>query len=155
MSTIQAERTGFFSSDYRLTRDGADLGILDLAPVRSRARFEIAGVMHEIVADGLLRGRFLLKAEARVVAQAQREHLLPIWYRVRAGDRQLLLTERLPGRRFRILHGDRRVGEIRPVHVLARNAIATFEAGLPVTTEVFLLGLALLRWRRRARAARG
>ncbi|HSJ15188.1 MAG TPA: hypothetical protein VK939_12280 [Longimicrobiales bacterium] len=153
MPIIRARRTGFFSADYRLSRDEADLGVLDLAPVRSRARFTIDGVAHSIEPEGLLSGRFALIADGRAIAHAERERLLPLWYRVRAGDRQLMLRESLPGRRFAILHGDRQVGEIRPVRLLTRNAVATYDAPLAPATEIFLLTLVLLRWRQRMRSS--
>lgn len=153
MPIIRARRTGFFSADYHLDRDGVDLGVLDFAPLRSRARFTVENVDHVIEMEGLWSGRFALIAAGRVVARAERERLLPLWYRVRAGDRQLVLRERLPGRRFVIMHGDRQVGDIRPVRLLTRSAVARYEAPLQPATEVFLLTLVLLRWRQRMRSS--
>lgn len=150
---LEATPIRLFSADYQVTRDGQPVTLIDMATLRSRGQFELDGVPYTFRATGLMGGSYVLESQGRTVARATRERLIPLLYRVNAGDRMLGLALHAPGRRFTVRHGDRVIGEVRPRRLLSRSARARFEEPLSLPVQVFLLSLVLLYWRRRARAS--
>jgi hypothetical protein len=153
MHRLEGERLRWFSWDYRISRGGEPLTLLDLEVIRSRGAFELAGERYGFRRTGRFVGAYVLVHRGRVIARAERERLLPPVYRVYAGDRVLQLRQRLPGRRFQVLHGTRAVGQVRPRSLFSRSFVAEFGEELPLPVEVFILAVVLIRWRHRARAS--
>jgi hypothetical protein len=150
---LEGQRLRWFGWEYQVNRNGEPLAALDLAALRARGSFELGGELFSFRPDGRLGGAFVLEHGGRVLARAERERLLPVQYRVNLGDRLLSLRPRVPTRRYRLLHGDRQVGEIRPRGFLSRSFTAEFSEALSPASEVFVLALVLLRWRQRARSS--
>lgn len=150
---LEARRLRLFSSDYQVTLDGQPVALVDMTTFRSRGQFELDGVTYTFQAGGLMGGSYVLESQGRTLARATRERLIPLLYRVNAGDRMLNLGLHAPGRRFTVRHGDRVIGEVRPRRLFSRSALARFDEPLSLPVQVFLLSLVLLYWRRRARAS--
>lgn len=142
-----------FSGDYLVTADETTLATLELARLRSRVRFQVEGEEHAVRSAGLLHRVYVLEVAGRELGRAERESLLPPTYRIRAGNRTLLLRARLPGRAFTVLHGQRVLGGIRPLYPFSRQAVLEGMEVLPLATRLFLLAIVLVHWRGRARAA--
>jgi len=153
MDRLEGQRLRWFAWDYQVTRAGEQLTVLDLAALRSRGAFELGGERYGFRRAGGLLGAYVLVHGGRVIARAERERLLPPLYRVYAGDRLLHLAPRLPTRSYRLLHGSRPVGEVRPTSVFSRSFVAEFQEELPLPAEVFVLAVVLLRWRARVRSS--
>lgn len=144
-----------FSSDFWIQEGTRNVTLLDLARLRSRGEFQLAGNTWEVRASGLLHREYRLEREGRMEASATRVQLLPLLYRVHAGDRQLELRSFPPLRKTRVLHGGREIGMIAPVRAFGRSATAEFREPLRTEIQVFLIALALMRWRTQSRRARG
>lgn len=150
MERLEGEPLQWLSRDYVVRRDGQELTVIDMK-FRRRGEFVLDGERYCFRREGPLARSYVLEHADRVVARAVRTRLIPTQYRITAADRQLVLEPRLPGRSYRLLHGDRRIGEVRRRRLLfSRAFVAEFSETLAPETEVFILALVLLRWRARA-----
>ncbi len=142
------------SWDAHVLEEDRPVCTIDVAGVRDRARFTLAGESYEIVSAGILPRRFRLERDGRVVASAERSGLWRRGFEVSAGDRSLAFRPTaLLRRRFQLLHGDRVVGHFAPDGWLTRRARAMFPADIPLPIRIFIVFLGLTLWRRAARAA--
>lgn len=152
---VEARPDHPFSTAYQVAQDGEPITTLDLAHFRSRGRFTVDGTEYRVRAVGWTAGVFTLDAAGRELARAERASFLPLSYRVRLEDRWLELRARGLGRSFSVVHGGRTVGTIRPRRLFSRTALFEGADDVAIPVRVFLLTVALLRWRRRARASSG
>lgn len=153
--TLEARPLHLFSTDYAVRSGDDAITVVDLAAIGSRGSFTLDGAEYRIRTHGLAYAAFSLERAGREVARAERESLLPLRYRVRLHDRALTLRSHPPTRRFTILHGDRKIGSIRPRRLVSRTALFDGGEELPVPIRVFVLVVVLLKWRRRARSSSG
>ena len=153
MYRLQVRPKTRFSSDFWIQEGTRNVTLLDLARLRTRGEFLLEGTSWDVRSSGLLRREYRLERDGRVEARATRVQILPLLYRVHAGDRLLELRSVPPLRRTRVLHGGREIGVIAPVRVFSRFATAEFREPLRTEIQVFLIALALLRWRAQARSA--
>ena len=154
MTSLRARPVRWGSWDFRVLDGDTEIARLDLATIRTRGEYELAGVRYEVAREGLLAGRYVLRAGERVIARTERESLVPMVLRVVAEDRQLTLESRLGFRSvFVVKHGDREIGGARRTSLFKRGFRIDAERGLPVHLTLFLLVIVLLTWRRRARAS--
>jgi len=140
--------------DFRVFEDGQEAAILDLAVFRRRGVFTVAGVTYAIRRTGLLFGAYVLEPASggRVLARAERAGLRTL--RVHAGDRVLgLRGAGLLGRRFLVLHGERRVGVVRREGWLSWRVAAEFSEQLALPIRIFLAAVAIVSWRAASRGA--
>lgn len=151
--TLEARPRHLFSQTYDVLTSDRRVAAIDLAAIRSRGRFELDGVEYRIRPEGWTAGVFVLEREGRDVARVERTGWLPARYRVRLEDRSLELRAHGLTRRFTLWHGGRRLGDIRPRHLLSRTALFEDAGEVPVAIRVFLLAVIVLRWRRRSRSS--
>jgi len=151
---LEGERLRWLGQDYRVRRGTDEITLIDLAALRSRGEFLLEDERYGFRPAGVMSGDYQLELSGRVVARAERTRLLPVEYRITAGDRQLYLKRRLPTRTYRIYHGDRVIGEVKRRSLFSRAFVAEFRETLPLATEIFVVTLVLLRWRKQSRAAR-
>lgn len=160
---LKARPRHLFSTTYLITKgDDAPTAappaapiVLDLSTFRSRGRFTLDGAEYRVAAVGATLGTWVLERDGRELARADRDRLLPLRYQIRLPDRALTLRTHPPTRRLTLSHGDRRVGGIRPRHPASRVALLEGADELAPPVRVFVLTLALLKWRRRARSSGG
>jgi len=151
---LRAEPVRWLGWEYRVHDGDAEIARLDLARLRGRARFASNGVEYEVAREGLLAGRYVLRANGRVIARTERASLVPNITAVIAEDRQLAL--RMSARlrlKFRVLHGDREIGRIHKPQPFRRTLALELTEPLPPHLRLFLLTVALFILRSRARAA--
>lgn len=159
---LEARPRHLFSTTYVITTGdddaaptAADPIVLDLSAFRSRGRFRLDGAEYRVAAIGATLGAWVLERDGRELARADRDRLIPLRYQIRLPDRRLTLRTHPPTRRLTLRHGDRRVGAIRPRHLASRVALLEGAGELAPPVRVFVLTLALLKWRRRARSSGG
>lgn len=143
------------SWDFQVLEEGVPVAYLDLA-VTEKAGFELEGVRYRIRREGRVSGDWLLEAEGdrSVLARAAKVSAFRREYLVTAAGRRLVYRAAHPlTRAFVLLHGTREMGSLRPVGFFRRRAVAELPDELPPPTRIFLIFLALILWRRQARAA--
>lgn len=155
MERLEGKRVRWLAWDYQVMRGSELVTSIDVAAVRSRSEFELAGERYALRPEGTLSGSYVLELAGRTVARAERERILPVQYRITAGDRQLYLKPRLPTMTYLVQHGDRTIGQVKRRGLFFRAFAAEFQEPLPLATEIFVIALVLLRWRRRMRASSG
>jgi hypothetical protein len=145
--------TGAFTWSYRIKEDGADVGVLTLARIKSAGSFSMHGRQLDLKRASLFGSIDLVEAD-RTVAHAERKGFVRPNYLVTAEDRQVAVvgTGFLP-RAARIVHGDVVIANIRRPNLLRRGVTIDATSGAPAPLLVFCTALVILHWRAAARAS--
>ena len=130
------------------------IATLDLARFRTRGEFQLGSDRFEVAREGLLASSYVLRRDGRVIARTERASLVPVILSVIAEDRRLTLHSRFGFRaQFVIKHGDHVIGAIKRPGIFRRRFVIETVTSSPLHVNLFMLVVALLTWRQRARAA--
>lgn len=144
-----------FSWSFRITRDAAPIGLLELARVRAGGTLTLEDHTYGIAREGLFGPLQLMDGE-RVIAQAHRKALFRARYQIIAEDRQLELIARgFLGRRAELRHGDVVLARIRRISLLTRDVRIDDGAGnIPLPVLMHCAAVLILYWRMQSRSSR-
>lgn len=146
---LRAVPRSFFSWDYRILEGDEEIALVDVAWLRERARFSLAGEEYRIHREGVARGRWFLRSGDRVLASAEKPSALRRVFEVTITDRRFTLRPARPlSRRFVLLHGSREKGSIEPEGALSRKARIDLPSDLPQAVRIFLSFLVMALWKR-------
>ena len=152
MHRLEVEPLGPLSWDFRVRADGRDVATLSLARFRERGGFELAGVAHDIVAEGFLRRTYRLERGGLVTARAQPRGVFRPSFVVNTGDRVLTLRPvGFFGRTYKVEHGRTPMGEIRRLGVFRRGAAGELDERIEPGCRILLICIAVLQWRHQSR----
>ena len=153
MPELRAVPARTFSRDFQIYDGTEQVGQARVSALPSRGTLTLRGVDYTGDGAGLLRRAFELRRAGGTLYRLVPSGL--VRHRVDGLDRTAFLKAAGPlWRHFRLQHGDRTLGTIRPKRLLGRAAIIDFDEELPETAAAFLLITSILMWRRRARRAR-
>lgn len=155
MARLEIAPKHMVSWDFDVREEGGASIRLDLAHTE-KAEFELDGVRYRIRREGPMSGDWTLEAEGdrSVLARAGKVSVFRREYVVTAAGRRLVYRAAHPlTRAFVLLHGRREIGSLRPGGFLRRRAVAELPDELGGPIRIFLVFLALILWRRQARAA--
>lgn len=149
---LQAVAKGWFSRGFRIEEEGTP--VAELAVGVGGASVEVEGTVYRMRREGLLHGAFLLEADGREAARAEKPSLFRACFTVRFPRGECVLRkDSLLGLGFGVHSGNERVGEIRRSGLLARRAEIDLPADWPLAARLFLFWLAQIVWKREAAAA--
>ncbi len=155
-TTLRIEPEGLLSTDYEIRRGDGLFARVDMARMRSAGRIETHSATYEIRPERLLSGNYVMEHDGARIARAERAGWLRPRYAIRGPDRVLTLRPAgLLARRYDVIHGDHAIGSIARQGLFNRAATADFDENVPEEMQLFLVFLALLRWRRQRQASRG
>ena len=155
-TTLHIEAEGLLSTDYEIRRSDRLVARIDMARMRSAGQIEAGTASYSARPERLFSGNYVMERDGSRVARAERSGWLRPAYAVRGADRMLMLRPSgMLSRRYRILHGDRPIGSIAREGFFGRSATAVFDENVPEEMQLFLIFLALLRWRKQRQASRG
>jgi hypothetical protein len=154
MLNLRAVPVSPLSSDFRIFDGDTEVTILDLARFPSRGRFALDARAYLVQGRGIFRRSYSLEENGMTLCRAVPEGFRSM--RIEGLDRALKLSGvGFLMRGFRLMHGDAPMGTIQRTRVLGRGAVAELPRQMTLPTQIFLLAVALLIWRRRARARSG
>lgn len=144
----------WFSWDFRVIADGADIALIDRHSFRERASFTLDGKEYVIRRTSMVRGTFVLEHSGQVLAEASKPSSFRRLFELSVGSASYTLKAVSSLRReFGLFSGSASIARIRPVSAFGRKAIAEFRAGIPREVQLFAVFLVLILWKRVADAA--
>lgn len=152
---IDAVPAAWFSSKFKLVRDGREVGLLEPAALSERATFAVKDVAFEFYREGLV-GDFVLAFEDAALARADKPSALTRRFVVIVEDRRYVLEAESALQRAFVFRneGDEAVrGRIAPKGALTRKATIDLPDDLPLPVQAFCFWLVLVLWNRAAGAA--
>ena len=152
MRTLEVAGTGSFGWTFRISDAGREVATLEIARLRDRGSFALAGMPYEVVRESTFRSRYRLEMRGQIVARVERQGILRAVYRVTAGDRVLTLRQvGFLGRTFTVEHNRAALGSIRRIGIIQRRAVVEMDDRVALPTQILLIFLAVVRWRSQAR----
>ena len=151
---LSARPKKWYSWDYALRdADGQHLADLDLSSWRERGKLVLDGTEYRVRPEGLC-GPFVLEDGVSVLARARRTSLLRCEFEIEfEGDHYTLKKRSLWSRTIVLRQGAEELGTIRHAAWYKRDARVELADRLSPVLMAFALWLALLVWKRDARAA--
>jgi hypothetical protein len=152
---LRAAPLAWYSSSFRLLRDGHEAGVLKLAHVSERATFAVEDIRFEFYRESLL-GDFVLEFEGAVLARADKPSAFDRRFVLAVEERRYVLESESAFRRaFRLRadDGDEPLGRIAPEGLLTRISEIDLPKALPLPVQAFCFWLVLVLWNRAAAAS--
>jgi len=152
---IDAAPLAWYSTKFKLFRNGREVGLLKPGLLTERATFAVQDVTFEFYREGWV-GDFVLEFEGAALARADKPSALTRRFVLRVEDRRYVLEAESAFRRafrFREEHDETVLGRIAPKGVLTRRATVDLPEDLPLPVQAFCFWLVLVLWNRAAGAA--
>ena len=153
---LEAAPRHFLSNDFVLRSSDRTIAELDVSAWRERAEFELEGVSYRLYREGFMSGAFVLERAGVIVARAVKPSVFRARFELDIGGQAFTLRKAsVFSSRFAVFAGDRQVGEIRRARLFTRRAILELPSEWSAAIQLFVFWLALVIWKREARAAAG
>ena len=151
-SKLQIIPRSLFSWDFRVLEGGVERAVIDKSWLRERGTFTIDGKTYTIARTSVWRGTFTLAHNGQVLAKAVKPSAFFRSFEITAGGDAYTLRAASPFlRRFLLLRRERVLGEIEPVSLFRREAVARLPEEMTAPIQLFVVFLVLVLWRRAAR----
>jgi hypothetical protein len=154
MSVLEVKPRSWLSSrDYGIVQNGASLGEIHCAWAREQGKITIGDRSYTASREGLTSGAFFLEANGTRLVSADKPSALHRSFTLQVGGKAYMLKAASAfGRTFVLTDGDRDVGSIAPRGLFGRKARADLPDDLALEVKAFLIWLAILMWKRQAKA---
>lgn len=149
---------GLCSWDYRLVSEAGPIGSTRMNWASETGVVEIGGASHEVVKDGVLSGRWCLKAgdaEADLLT-AEKPSAFSSRLLIAHGEKTCTLQKSgWVGRSFELLEDERQRLRVEPRHAFTRRGRLWADDALELAVVGFAFWLVAMTWRRAARSSSG
>jgi hypothetical protein len=146
---LKAVPKTWFSWDFTIFEGDRPVADIDISWWRERGRLVVRDESYAVYREGLLSGAFVLEAEGRVLARADKPSAFLRSFVVEHEGRSYTLRARSPFRReLVLLLGSEEVGSISPDGFFTRRATVSLPEALALPVRVFLVWLTLILWKR-------
>jgi hypothetical protein len=152
---LDATPHAWYSTKFKLFRDGHEVGLLKPGLLTERATFAVKDVTFECYREGWV-GDFVLEFEGAALARADKPSALTRRFVLRVEDQRYVLEAESAWRRafrLRVEHDEEVLGRIAPKGLLTRRATIDLPEELPLPVQAFCFWLVLVLWNRAAAAA--
>lgn len=151
---LKAVFKSWFSWDFTIYDEMTPMAQIEMAWAREVAEMKFGNATYTMSREGRFSGAFLLKSGARVVARAEKPSALQRSFKIEYQNKQFTLVAAAAfSRKFFLREGERIAGSVQPERVFTRSAVIDLPPTIELPVKVFLTWLALILWRRAARAA--
>ncbi len=151
-SNLRIIPQGWLSRDFRVLEGGVELAVIDKSWLGESGAFTIYGKTYTVARTSVLRGTFTLEHNGRVLAEAVKPSPFLRSFEITAnGDRYSLRAVSPFRRKFLLLRRGSVLGEIEPVSLFGREAVARLPKEMPTPLQLFVVYLVLVLWRRSRR----
>ncbi len=148
-SNLRIIPQGWFSGDFRVLEGGVELAVIDKSWLGESGAFTIDGKTYTVARTSVLRGTFTLEHNGQVVAEAVKPSAFFRSFEITAkGDRYVLRAESPFRRKFLLLRRESVLGEIEPISLFGREAVARLPKEMQTPLQLFVVFLVLVLWRR-------
>jgi hypothetical protein len=154
---IDAAPLAWYSSKFKLFRDGREVGLLKPGLLTERATFEVKDVTFEFYREGWV-SDFVLEFEGATLARADKPSALTRRFVLTIeGQCYVLEAESAWRRAFRLRaeHDEEVLGRIAPKSPFTRRATLDLPEDLPLPVQAFCFWLVVVLWNRAAAATAG
>ena len=139
----------WFSWNFRVLRNDADLTVIRRDWFRERGTFEIRGVLYAIRRTSWIRSTFALERDGHAIAEASKPSSFRRLFDITAdGNRLELRPASWFGREFQLYRGTELLGVVRPNSFWSRTATADLLDSIALPIQLFTIFLVLVLWKR-------
>lgn len=147
-------RNSWFSWDASVSDGSQPLAEITVSRWRERGELKVEGGTYLARREGRVSGDYLLESGGTTVARASKSGAFRRTFTISHEGQRYAFTKRsVLGRTLVLRRGDRDVGTVARSAPFSRQATADLPADLPLPLQAFIIWLAIVSWRRTARAA--
>ena len=150
---LQAQPKKWYSWDFHIYQNAAEIAFIDVSCFRERAQLRIAESDFEIYREKIFGGEFIMKQKESTVVRAVKPSAFTRTFEIETKQgRYTLKPESTFKRKFILLHGDRQIGSVSPNGAFTRKATIDLPENMSLAEQVFIFWLVLIMWKRAAEA---
>lgn len=137
------------SWDFRVVRSGEPIASIKTHFLTEQGSIHLQNQEWTIRKISFISGQWTLERDGTILGKAHKQNIFSRTFDVKFENSQWILKAKSAfGRGFEILHNNRPIGMIDPVHAFTRRATISCPEELPLPTQLFCFWLAMITWRR-------